>query len=119
TTFMEQEIHAQIETNRDAIASFVGTGRNDELTRAIDRFGAAIEKTIQRGGRVFVVCCGSSFHAAKTAALFFNELADVDVLPLLPGEFRGQYGRNVRDGDLFVAVSQSGETKDLIDVINP
>jgi glucosamine--fructose-6-phosphate aminotransferase (isomerizing) len=38
--------------------------------------------------------------------------------PILPGEFRGQYAESLRDGDLFVAVSQSGETKDLIDVLN-
>jgi glucosamine 6-phosphate synthetase-like amidotransferase/phosphosugar isomerase protein len=122
TTFMEQEIHAQIETNRDAIANFsdrASSAEADELHHAIDRFTEAVDRTIARHGRVFIVCCGSSFHAAKTAALFFNELADVETIPLLPGEFRGQYGRNVRDGDLFVAVSQSGETKDLIDVINP
>ena len=61
---------------------------------------------------------GPSFHAAKAACLFFNELACTELIPILPGEFRGQYSRSLRDGDLFVAVSQSGETKDLIDVLN-
>jgi glucosamine 6-phosphate synthetase-like amidotransferase/phosphosugar isomerase protein len=117
TTFMEQEIFAQIETNKDALESF--SHASGELKRAVDRFTDSLEETTKRNGRVFMVSCGSSFHAAKTSALFFNELADVEILPLLPGEFRGQYGRNVRDGDLFIAVSQSGETKDLIDVINP
>jgi len=73
---------------------------------------------LAEGGRILVVCCGSSFHAAKAASVFFNELAEVHVHPVLPGEFRGEYSRSLRDGDLLVAVSQSGETKDLIDVMN-
>ncbi|MHB8875732.1 MAG: SIS domain-containing protein [Myxococcaceae bacterium] len=88
-------------------------------------FSAAVEALLDRcqaslaaGGRLYVVCCGSSYHAAKAASLFFNELAHVQVHPVLPGEFRGEYSKSLRDGDLFVAVSQSGETKDLIDVMN-
>ena len=68
--------------------------------------------------RVYLVCCGTSFHAAKAASLFFASMAGTEVIPLLPGEFRGQYERTFLEGDVFVAVSQSGETKDLIDVIN-
>ena len=89
-----------------------------ELRRVLDGFVAKVVAARSAGARVFLVCCGSSFHAAKTAALFMNRLAKTEVLPLLPGELRGQYGENVRDGDVFVAISQSGETKDLIDVLN-
>lgn len=89
-----------------------------ELEHSVDGFCDRVRAAEARGGRIFVVCCGSSFHAAKTAALFFNALAGIEILPLLPGEFRGQYGRNLRDGDLFIGVSQSGETKDLIDVLD-
>ena len=71
----------------------------------------------QRRGRLFAIACGSSYHAAKAAALFFNEIAQVELIPILPGEFRGQHSRSLRDGDLFLAISQSGETKDLIDVL--
>ncbi len=89
-----------------------------ELRRVLDAFVAKVEAAQSVGARVFLVCCGSSFHAAKTAALFMNRVAKTEVLPLLPGELRGQYGENVRDGDVFIAISQSGETKDLIDVLN-
>ncbi len=89
-----------------------------EFGAAVDRFAQMCMTSLAAGGRLFVTCCGSSFHAAKAAALFFNELAHVELIPILPGEFRGQYSRSLRDGDLFVAVSQSGETKDLIDVLN-
>lgn len=90
----------------------------DELQGAVARFLSLATDCLARSGRIYVVCCGSSFHAAKAATLFFNEVACTELIPILPGEFRGQYSRSLRDGDLFVAVSQSGETKDLIDVLN-
>lgn len=89
-----------------------------EMTGAAARFVALCQEALGAGGRLLCVCCGSSYHAALAAALFFNEIAGVQLLPLLPGEFRGQYARSLRDGDLIIAVSQSGETKDLIDVLN-
>ncbi|HCF58385.1 MAG TPA: glutamine--fructose-6-phosphate aminotransferase [Myxococcales bacterium] len=89
-----------------------------EFAAATDRFTMLCGEALSRGGRIFVTCSGTSFHAAKAATLFFNELARTELIPVLPGEFRGQYGRSLKDGDLFIAVSQSGETKDLIDVMN-
>jgi glucosamine 6-phosphate synthetase-like amidotransferase/phosphosugar isomerase protein len=89
-----------------------------EYTAAVSRFLELTDRCLGRGGRIYVVCCGSSFHAAKAACLFFNELAATELIPILPGDFRGQYSRSLRDGDLFIAVSQSGETKDLIDILN-
>ena len=88
-----------------------------EFAVAVDGFTRACAKVQADGGRIYVVCCGSSFHAAKTAALFFNEMARVPLVPVIPGEFRGQYLASLRDGDLVVAVSQSGETKDLVDAL--
>jgi glucosamine--fructose-6-phosphate aminotransferase (isomerizing) len=89
-----------------------------EYATAIDRFAGICMESLARGGRCFVICCGSSFHAAKAASIFFNEIAHTELIPILPGEFRGQYAHSLKDGDLFIAVSQSGETKDLIDVLN-
>jgi glucosamine--fructose-6-phosphate aminotransferase (isomerizing) len=89
-----------------------------EFTAAVDAFVGKCEASLASGGRLFVTCCGSSYHAAKAGALFFNELAHVEAILILPGEFRGQYARSLHDVDLFVSISQSGETKDLIDVLN-
>jgi glucosamine 6-phosphate synthetase-like amidotransferase/phosphosugar isomerase protein len=89
-----------------------------EYALAVERFGAMCLRAIERRGRIYVICCGSSYHAAKAASLFFNELARVELTPILPGEFRAQSARSLKDGDLVIAVSQSGETKDLIDVLN-
>jgi glucosamine 6-phosphate synthetase-like amidotransferase/phosphosugar isomerase protein len=90
----------------------------EEASTAISSLCTRCLDAIDRGVRIYLVCCGTSFHAAKAACLFFNDLAGVEVLALLPGEFRGQYGSCLRPSDLLIAVSQSGETKDLIDVVN-
>lgn len=91
---------------------------SNKYREVVDTFCGWCRHTQSQGGRIYLVCCGTSFHAAKAASLFFARLAGVEVLPLLPGEFRGQYSETLRRGDLLVAVSQSGETKDLIDVVN-
>ena len=93
-------------------------GEVEEANASISALCQRCLETIERGGRIYLVCCGTSFHAAKAACLFFNDLAAVEVLALLPGEFRGQYAACLRPSDLFIGVSQSGETKDLIDAVN-
>lgn len=89
-----------------------------EFDAAVRAFLTACEDAISRGGRILVVCCGSSYHAALGGSVFFNEIAGVEIVPVLPGEFRGRFANSLRAEDLVVAVSQSGETKDLIDVMN-
>lgn len=89
-----------------------------EFRSVVDQFTAVCAKAVAARGRLYAICCGSSFHAAKAAALFFAELAGVELTPLLPGEFRGQTAPTLGDNDVVIAVSQSGETKDLIDVLN-
>ena len=94
--------------------------RDDEQAFAVatGRFVEMCLETIAAGGRLYVICCGTSLHAAKAAAVFFNELARTELVAVLPGVFRGQFANSLSDGDLVIAVSQSGETKDLIDVLN-
>lgn len=89
-----------------------------EFGAAADAFVAACSAAVDAGGRVLVVCCGSSFNAALAGSVFFNELAGTELIPVLPGEFRGRFAASLRASDLVIAVSQSGETKDVIDVLN-
>ena len=87
------------------------------LKHAEDFTGAVLGAWRERA-RIYTISCGTSFHASKTASLFFNEIAGIDIIPLLPGNFRGQYSKSLRKGDVLVGISQSGETKDLIDIFN-
>ncbi|MBU1070548.1 SIS domain-containing protein [Myxococcota bacterium] len=90
----------------------------EETALAAGRFARYIEEARKRGNHIYVAACGSSYHAAMAACLFFNEIAFTELIPILPGEFRGRYSNTVKDHDVVIAVSQSGETKDLIDILN-
>lgn len=72
----------------------------------------------KKGRAAYFVACGTSYNAAKCASVFFNRIAAVNVTAYLPGDFRAQCLDAVRDGDVIIGISQSGETKDLIDVFN-
>ncbi|MDZ4122123.1 MAG: SIS domain-containing protein, partial [Candidatus Cloacimonadaceae bacterium] len=77
-----------------------------------------LKNTVKNNRIAYTIACGTSFHATKVAALFFNEIAGIEIIPILPGDFRGEYSNCIKDNDLIIGVSQSGETKDLIDIFN-
>ncbi|MCB9652801.1 MAG: SIS domain-containing protein [Deltaproteobacteria bacterium] len=90
----------------------------ESFQQSIERFAATCLTAVAANRRIDIVCCGSSYHAAKAGAMFFAEIAGVDACPLLPGEFRATRAHTIEPGDVVIAVSQSGETKDLIDILN-
>jgi glutamine---fructose-6-phosphate transaminase (isomerizing) len=83
-----------------------------------DKFAETIFNAWKDHNNIYTISCGTSYNATKTAALFFNDIAGIKFTPILPGNFRGQYSRSIRENDVIVGVSQSGETKDLIDIFN-
>jgi glucosamine 6-phosphate synthetase-like amidotransferase/phosphosugar isomerase protein len=89
-----------------------------EIETRMAEFVNIIGEARRKGRSVYILACGTSFHAAKTAPLFFNEIAGISVTPLLPGEFRAQCTKSLNEDDIVIGISQSGETKDLIDVFN-
>lgn len=89
-----------------------------EFEHSVQDFLSLIKNTIQSNRHAYSIACGTSFHATKIAALFFNEIARIELIPILPGDFRGEYSNSIKNNDLIIGVSQSGETKDLIDIFN-
>ncbi|MEK6968120.1 MAG: SIS domain-containing protein, partial [Nanoarchaeota archaeon] len=65
---------------------------------------------------VFFVGAGTSFHACVSASYVFSEVAKKHVNVVSASEFRN-YKDFLTDKTLMVAVSQSGETADLLDAI--
>lgn len=90
----------------------------EEFNKSIEHFLSIIQNTNKKSRNIYTIACGTSYHATLVAALFFNEIANIEVIPILPGNFRGQYSKSLRDDDVIIGVSQSGETKDLIDIFN-
>lgn len=89
-----------------------------EFAKSVDDFLQLVKNTVQNNRNAYTIACGTSFHATKIAALFFNSIAQMEIIPILPGDFRGEYSNCIKDNDLIIGVSQSGETKDLIDIFN-
>jgi glutamine---fructose-6-phosphate transaminase (isomerizing) len=63
--------------------------------------------------RVVLLACGTSHHAAMAGRYFIEDIAEVPTVVELASEFRGRRPV-VGEGDLIVAVSQSGETIDTL-----
>jgi glucosamine--fructose-6-phosphate aminotransferase (isomerizing) len=66
--------------------------------------------------RILIVACGTSWHAGLVAEYFFEEFCRIPVEVEYASEFRY---RNpvIREGDVMIAISQSGETADTLAAI--
>lgn len=66
--------------------------------------------------RIIIVACGTSWHAGLVAEYFFEEVCRIPVEVEYASEFRY---RNpiIREGDVVIAISQSGETADTLAAI--
>jgi glucosamine 6-phosphate synthetase-like amidotransferase/phosphosugar isomerase protein len=89
-----------------------------KVIRFKDEAVALFRKSFLAGGRVFFIGAGTSYHAALTAGYFFNNLTALAIVPCNPDLFRSVYMNSLRPGDVLVAITQSGETKDLVDILN-
>lgn len=69
---------------------------------------------IHNAKKVFIIGTGTSLHAALTATYYFSELAGIDVIPVSAAEFPYSTLEIVETGTVVVAISQSGETTDVI-----
>ncbi len=88
------------------------------VLKSRDRLIDLLKEKRTSGGRVFIVASGTSYHAALTAGYFFNNLSGLSVFPANPGMFRSLYMNALAPHDIIIGVSQSGETKDLVDIFN-
>jgi glucosamine--fructose-6-phosphate aminotransferase (isomerizing) len=66
--------------------------------------------------RIIIVACGTSWHAGLVAEYLFEDIARIPVEVEYASEFRY---RNpiIREGDVVIAISQSGETADTLAAI--
>lgn len=71
---------------------------------------------LARSKRIVIVGCGTSWHAGLVAEYIFEELARIPVEVEYASEFRY---RNpiIKEGDIVIAISQSGETADTLAAI--
>lgn len=101
--FMMKEITEQVETVKAAINQ-----DRETLFQVAD--------AIQSARGVFLVACGSSYHACLTASYLFSKVAQMHVNVVLGSEFNN-YAHFLTPETLVIFVSQSGETVDVLDAL--
>jgi len=70
------------------------------------------------GPDVYLVGSGSSYNACVAGAYYFNRLSKRKVVPAIAGQFQSLYGNVLKKDSVIVCISQSGETKDVMNVVN-
>jgi len=104
--FMLKEIHEQPKVARDLL----------HLLDASPHVVAMVEQ--MRGARhLYLIGCGTSYHACLLGAVYLNRLAGRAAFPVLAPQFSAQYGDAIGPSDVGVFVSQSGETKDVLNAV--
>lgn len=99
--FMIKEIHEQPTTLRNTM-------------RSQDHYLDLISTFLDRAQEVFLVACGTSYHACLAASYMFSKLAFLPTYPVMASEFVEQHGKSVNIDSTILAVSQSGETADTL-----
>ncbi len=87
------------------------------LMTELDAYDEAAEK-ILAARRTYIVGSGTSYHAALMGGYFASKIAGVEIIPSIAAEFPERHGSTVTPDDILIAVSQSGETKDVIHCVN-
>ncbi|MXX11454.1 MAG: glutamine--fructose-6-phosphate transaminase (isomerizing) [Nitrospira sp. SB0667_bin_9] len=107
--FMLKEIHEQPQAILDTLR-----GRYSYDSGEADLPDLAITPDQLRDARsIWIVACGTSWHAGLIGKYLFEELVHKPVQVDIGSEFRYR-NPMVQQGDVFVAVSQSGETADTL-----
>jgi glucosamine--fructose-6-phosphate aminotransferase (isomerizing) len=109
-TFMMKEIFQQPMVVADTLS---GRLPSDEKEAFIWDHQKAHEVLWKNVKRLYIVACGTSFHAAMTAKYFFEKWAQLDCQVDIASEFR--YRSPVFEpGTVVGVISQSGETADTL-----
>jgi glucosamine--fructose-6-phosphate aminotransferase (isomerizing) len=104
--FMLKEIHEQPKVAGDLL----------HLLEASSHVAPMVEQ-MRRARHLYLVGCGTSYHACLGGAVYFNRLAGRAAIPVLAPQFIAQYGDAMGPQDVGVFVSQSGETKDVLNAV--
>lgn len=105
--FMIKEIHEQPRAVEDTLKSVIKDGH-------LDLSGTGLSKEIVREiSQIYIVACGSAWHAGMAAQYVIEDLAKIPVRVELASEFR--YRRPLLNPrGLVIVISQSGETADSL-----
>ncbi|HYB68893.1 MAG TPA: glutamine--fructose-6-phosphate transaminase (isomerizing) [Candidatus Acidoferrales bacterium] len=103
--FMIKEIHEQPSCLRNTL-------------RVQEHYADLMSTFLDRARDVYLVACGTSYHACLASSYMFSKLAFLPSFPIIASEFVEQCGKSVNIDSTMLAVSQSGETADTLASVN-
>jgi glucosamine--fructose-6-phosphate aminotransferase (isomerizing) len=104
--FMLKEIHEQPVVARELLHML---DNSDEVDKIVKR--------MQEAETLYLVGCGTSYNACLIGSVYFSRLAGKASIPVIAPQFVAQYAPAVGPNDVGMFVSQSGETKDVLNAI--
>jgi len=106
--FMQKEIHEQPRALADTVAVAIAQGSVQP-----EWFGFDAAEVLSQVKAVTFLACGTSFHAAKVATYWLEEIAGIPAHAEIASEYR--YRDSVPNPrTLVVTITQSGETADTL-----
>ena len=110
--FMLKEIFEQPRSILDSMRGRLVAETSHLVMASVIEF----ENKFKNAERIIIVACGTSWHAGLVAEYLIEEFARVPVEVEYASEFRY---RNpiIKEGDIVIAISQSGETADTLAAI--
>ena len=103
--FMLKEIFEQEDVVRRILA---------ESRRYIEGTISMLKDTMRRGGRILFLAAGTSYHASMVGKYLLNSLLEYPSEVSIASEFTRWNLGSLDGDDLVIAVSQSGETADVL-----
>ncbi|MEM4576892.1 MAG: glutamine--fructose-6-phosphate transaminase (isomerizing) [Candidatus Nezhaarchaeales archaeon] len=86
------------------------------IINAPHQFVQNLASELLKSDRVYLIGCGTSYHACIFGSYVLRFMADIDAYPIVASEFNGNY-INLRGKTAVLAISQSGETADVLQVL--
>src|SRR5882672_5491909 len=110
--FMIKEIFEQPKSIKDCMRGRLDSSSGRLILGGLREY---LNKLVN-ADRIIIIACGTSWHAGLVAEYFFEEFCRIPVEVEYASEFRY---RNpvIREGDVVIAISQSGETADTLAAI--
>ena len=116
--YMMKEIHEQPKAVKETLDMYMNDGKIDfsGLIRNPENSGNPEDKTtlddvLKNLERIYIVACGSAYHAGAVGKTVIEQLTDIPVEVSLASEFR-YCNPKLQKNSLVVVISQSGETAD-------
>ena len=104
--FMLKEIHEQTQVARELIHLLE---KSTSVTLMADR--------LLKARHIYLIGCGTSYHACMLGSYYIANLAGKPAIPVLAPQFVSQYAATLNPDDVGIFVSQSGETKDVLNAL--